>query len=77
MSLIKGGIDMSVEDSSPVDPQVLAALIECRDVGATVMTDMRMVLRWLRDEGRYGAAEWVEKNPTRYLSALEVPAPPH
>ncbi len=66
---------MSAQDHPPITPQVLEALIQCRETGTTPMTDLRMVLRWLRDEGRYVAAEWVEQNPTDYLAAMEVPAP--
>lgn len=67
---------MSAEDHPPIPPLVLAALVECRELGTTTMTDARMVLRWLRDEGRYVAAEWVEKNPSVYLAAMEVQATP-
>tara|TARA_R110001592_G_scaffold43801_8_gene141766 strand:- start:153 stop:359 length:207 start_codon:yes stop_codon:yes gene_type:complete len=64
---------MSAEDHPPIPSPVLEVLGQCRDLGTIPMTDVRMVLRWLRDEGRYVVAEWVEKNESAYLAAMQTP----
>lgn len=52
---------MNANDSAPVP--VPAAVFEdlkrCRQLGEQNMMEIKAVLRWLRDDGRYAAAEWV------------------
>lgn len=61
---------VSEDPPTPMPTAVLEALQLCRDGGVTDMSDIRNVLRWLRDGGRYGAADWVEANPGLYRDSV-------
>ena len=37
------------------------------------MLEIKTVLRWLRDDGWYAAADWVEQNQETYLDAVIQP----
>jgi len=61
------------EQSNPVPERVREGLLLCQRAGTSDMTDPRMVLRWLRDNGQYVAADWVEQNTARYLEVAALP----
>lgn len=59
------------ENPAPVPPAAVQGLQHCKMAGVQDLSDIRGVLRWLRDEGWYTAADWVEKNPHTYRDAFE------
>ncbi|HIJ72923.1 MAG TPA: DUF5049 domain-containing protein [Candidatus Hydrogenedentes bacterium] len=66
---------MNAKDSDPVPvpAAVFEGLQRCRQLGEQNMLEIGTVLRWLRDDGWYAAAEWVEQNQQAYLDAVIQP----
>jgi len=66
---------MSAKDNDPVPvpTAVFEGLQRCRQLGEQDMQDIKTVLRSLRDDGWYAAADWVEQNQETYLDAVIQP----
>jgi hypothetical protein len=66
---------MSAKDNGPVTvpAAALEGLDRCRELSEQDMLEIKTVLRWLRDNGWYAAAEWVEQNHETYLDAVIQP----
>ena len=66
---------MSAKDNDPVSvpAAVFEGLQRCRQLGEQDMLEIKTVLRWLRDDGWYAAADWVEQNQETYLDAVIQP----
>lgn len=66
---------MSDQESKPVriPKAVFDGLHQCQEQGGQDMRQVRAVLRWLRDNGWYTAADWVEKNEQIYLNSVIQP----
>lgn len=63
-------------DANEIEAAPAAALEgirRCHDESGRDMQDIGGVLRWLRDNGWYTAADWVEQNTDTYLSAIANP----
>ena len=69
------GVRMSAKDNDPVPvpTAVFEGLQRCRQLGEQDMLEIKSVLRWLRDNGWYAAADWVEQNQETYLDAVIQP----
>jgi hypothetical protein len=66
---------MSEDEKVPlsVPPAVFEGLQQCKRSGERDMQEIDLVLRWLRDDGWYAAADWVEGNREIYLKAIDHP----
>jgi len=60
-------------DPVPVPATVFEGLQRCRQLSEQDLLEIKAVLRWLRDNGWYAAAEWVEQNQQTYLDAVIQP----
>ncbi|MFO7974440.1 MAG: hypothetical protein R6V12_07390 [Candidatus Hydrogenedentota bacterium] len=60
-------------DPLPVPTAVFEGLQRCREFGAQDMLEIKSVLRWLRDDGWYAAADWIEQNQETYLDTVIEP----
>jgi len=57
----------------PVPASVYQGLRELGSIGERNTWGLKAVLQWLRDNGFYTAADWVEQNPEAYLEAAAGP----
>lgn len=66
---------MTSEHEGPVDipAEVLEGLRRWHREGRQNTSGSGGVLRWLRDDGWYAAADWVEQNPQRYQEVINQP----
>lgn len=62
------GVDSQSQGDVPA--AVLHGLREFRAASGPDLPEFKGVLRWLRDAGHYTAADWVERNPDKYVDVI-------